>query len=272
MVALLLELPSGGLADAAGRRPVLQAATGVSIVATAALTVVHSVPGLVAVMGLHGLFRALDSGPLPSWFVDEAFARDPEMSVERDLGRSEVTTGAALALGALGASVLVRLGPHGGLDPLVVPLVVSVAIQGGALVALTRLMHESRSVPPTKSRRSPFAGVPDVVRASLVTIRASRTITALVLAELLWGVGAVSMETLFPRRPGRHRRRSGSHGRIARPGRHRRLDRVGGRCRGGVRQLAGCPARFRDQCRVGGSVTLDEKAAPGPPSQGAYTA
>ncbi len=196
LVALVLELPSGGLADSVGRRPVLMLATAVSIVATAALMLVHSVTGLVAVMGAFGVFRALDSGPLQSWFVDEAMAQDPDVAVERDLARSDVTICAALALGALGGSAVVRFDPVGGLDRLVAPLVVAVVVQVVALAAVATLMIEHRDQP--RADRGRMAGVPDVVRASLATIRGSRILTALVVAELFWGAGAVAMETLFP--------------------------------------------------------------------------
>ncbi|GAB3911167.1 hypothetical protein GCM10027612_88090 [Microbispora bryophytorum subsp. camponoti] len=59
----MLELPTGGLADVLGRRPVLAASAAVSVVALVVMALAHSVwPFLVASV-LKGVARALSSGP-----------------------------------------------------------------------------------------------------------------------------------------------------------------------------------------------------------------
>lgn len=200
IVMLFLELPSGGLADALGRKPVLLLAGGVWLVASALVLAAGNVALLAVAFSLQGVFRALDSGPLQAWFVDEAFLDDPGVEVERELARSDVVICAAIGVGAIAGSAIVRSDGWFGLDPLVAPLVLGMVIQVVGLVAVGALMHERRPSTGLRAMRASVAAVPVVVRDSVRLIRASRLLTALVVAELLWGFGMVAFEVFFPAR------------------------------------------------------------------------
>lgn len=78
---MLLELPTGGLADAVGRRRVLLLASAFQIAATAVLVVTASPLLATAAFGLMGVYRALESGPLDAWYVDAAQAADPDADI-----------------------------------------------------------------------------------------------------------------------------------------------------------------------------------------------
>lgn len=60
LMVLLLELPTGGLADALGRRPVLLLATAIDLVATALFVVTQTLALLIVVRLLQGVYRALE--------------------------------------------------------------------------------------------------------------------------------------------------------------------------------------------------------------------
>jgi predicted MFS family arabinose efflux permease len=199
VVMLFLELPSGGLADALGRKPVLVLASAFSLVATALLLVADTVVLLAVVSSLQGVFRALDSGPLQAWYIDRLLAIDPETDLEGGLARSDVVLCCSIGLGALLAGLVVRTGGFG-MEPLVAPLVVGMGIQVLGLVAVLRLMDEVRPGRGWAAARSSVAAVPTVVRSAVGIIRGSRLLTALVVAELLWGFGMVAFETLMPPR------------------------------------------------------------------------
>ena len=77
LVVLFLELPTGGLSDALGRRPVLILASLVGLVSLSLLYVADSVALFAAATILQGVYRALDSGPLEAWYVDATLAADP---------------------------------------------------------------------------------------------------------------------------------------------------------------------------------------------------
>ena len=75
IVMLALELPTGGLADALGRRPVLIVAGGDRASSRRVVFVLAPTFAVfVLAWALQGIFRALDSGPLEAWYVDAAHA------------------------------------------------------------------------------------------------------------------------------------------------------------------------------------------------------
>jgi MFS family permease len=199
-VMLFLELPSGGLADALGRKPVLVAAGVFGLLGSSLFLVTDTVVLLAATSALQGIFRALDSGPLQAWFVDAALAADPGIEIERELARAEIVICGSIGAGALGGGLIAWANGIGSLDPLVAPIVVSLLVQAVGLVAVILLMDEVRHGRGWAPVRASVASVPTVVRDAVGLIRASSLLTALVIAELLWGFGMVAFETFLPPR------------------------------------------------------------------------
>ncbi|MGH3433610.1 MAG: MFS transporter, partial [Thermocrispum sp.] len=106
VVVLALELPTGGLADAWGRRPVLVLAGGFGMAAVVLMLFAHTFPVLAAAYAMQGVFRALDSGPLEAWFVDRTLAADPRARLERGLSAGSAVLSAGIAAGALTSGAL----------------------------------------------------------------------------------------------------------------------------------------------------------------------
>lgn len=200
VVMLFLELPSGGLADALGRKPVLVVATVFAMVATGVLLVADSVLLLALVCSLQGVFRALDSGPLQAWFIDASLEADPDVDIERGLARADIVICSSIGFGALLGGVVAATDGFLGIGPLVAPLVLALAMQAIGLVAIVVLMDEVRAGRGWVAARRSIAEVPTVVSGAVRLIRASRLLTALVVGELLWGFGMVAFETLLPPR------------------------------------------------------------------------
>jgi len=101
LVVLFLELPTGGLTDALGRRPVLILASLVGVASMGLLYVADSVALFAAAMILQGIFRALDSGPLEAWYVDATLAADPTAEMEHGLSAGSTVLSLAIASYAL---------------------------------------------------------------------------------------------------------------------------------------------------------------------------
>ena len=199
LVVLFLELPTGGLADALGRRPVLIAAQVIGIASIAVMTVAHSVALFAVVFLLQGVYRALDSGPLASWYVDASLAEDPKADIETGLSRGGVVIGLAIAGGALLSGVLVGTHPVPGMERVLLPVLVSLVIQVVSLVATALLMTENRRGAGGRGAvLASVRAVPGVIRTAGGLVRRSRVLLALVSVELLWGFGMVTFETLFP--------------------------------------------------------------------------
>jgi MFS family permease len=200
IVMLILELPSGALADAIGRRPVLVLAGGFGLASMTLLLAAHSVVLLAVGFGLQGVYRALDSGTLHSWFVDASLALDPGVEIERELARADVVTGVAIGAGALLGSLIVRFGGVPGPAALTAPLVLGLAVQAAGVVAVLLLVDETGPNRGWRSARRSLLAVPTVIADAVASIRAERLLAALVLGELLWGFGMVAFETMMPPR------------------------------------------------------------------------
>jgi len=145
VVMLFLELPSGGLADALGRKPVLILATLFSIAAMSLLLVADTVWLLAIVSALQGVFRALDSGPLEAWFIDASLAADRDVDIEHGLSRQNVVICTSIGLGAMLGGLIGSTDGVFNVNPLVVPIALGLVLQVVGLVAIITLMHEVRA-------------------------------------------------------------------------------------------------------------------------------
>jgi MFS family permease len=201
VVVLALELPTGGLADAMGRKPVFLASGVVAVAAYTAYSLAHTPAAFAAAAALTGAYRALDSGPLNAWFVDAVHAETPvaEQSgvVARGLSGYAVVVGLAIATGSLLSAGLVAWAPLGRADALAVPYLVAVCLVVVSLAVATVLMHEPR---PTGRGRlvASVLGTPRTILGAARLVLRSRVLAALVAVELFWGFGMIAFESLTP--------------------------------------------------------------------------
>ncbi|GAA1591924.1 MFS transporter [Actinoplanes couchii] len=198
IVVLLLELPTGGLADALGRRPVLLVAGVINLASLALLLVADSMMLLGLSYLLQGVYRALDSGPLESWFVDRSLAADPQADIETGLSLGGTTSSLAIAGTALLSGGLVWLGPLGPFSALTVPVLVSLGLSLVGTVALALLMTEERPARGKAAFVASLRGVPSAIGSAFSLARRSRVVLALISVEFLWSFGMVTFEQLMP--------------------------------------------------------------------------
>ncbi len=198
IVVMILELPTGGLSDALGRRPVLLLAGAVDLASLAVLTFADSVILFFVVYLLQGIYRALDSGPLEAWYVDSALAADDQADIETGLSRSGVVIGVAIAGGALLGGGLVALGPLGRFSALTIPVLAALALQLVSLIAVATLMTEERPGRGMGALVASVRAVPAAIGGAVGLLRRSRIIVALIAVEVFWGFGMVSFEGLMP--------------------------------------------------------------------------
>ncbi len=197
-LVLALELPTGGLADALGRRPVLVLAGVIGIVSAALFVSAHSLPAFMVAAGLQGVYRALDSGPLEAWYVDTAYAEDAAYPVERSLAQAGTVLGVAIAAGALLSGGLVAWHPIGAASPLILPFFVAIAFNLLHLIG-TAIWVREPVLAATHGRHQAWRSVtaaPAVVRDGLRTLRSAPVLRCLVLVEVFWSVAMIAFETL----------------------------------------------------------------------------
>lgn len=197
-VVLALELPTGGFADALGRRPVLLTAAVLNVVAASLYMLAHSLWLFIVAVGIMGAFRALDSGPLEAWYVDAAHADDPDARVERGIARSGTVLGLSIAGGALLSGGLVAWHPVSAMTAIELPGWISVSLGAVNLIAIAVLMKEPRTHVDTTGFGRAFTSArqaPRVVAGGIRTLRADRILLTLVLVEVFWCLAMIAFES-----------------------------------------------------------------------------
>ena len=198
LVVLALELPTGGLSDSLGRRPILILASLVGLVSLGLLYIADSVVLFAASMALQGVFRALDSGPLEAWYVDATLAAEPTAEIEHGLSAGSTVLSLAIAVGALLSGGLVALDPFESIPTLALPLLVALGLGVLNALAIVLLMTETRRARGARAVADSVQAVPGVIADGIGLLRASRVLLALVAVELFWGFSMVTFESLFP--------------------------------------------------------------------------
>jgi hypothetical protein len=200
-VVATLELPTGGLADALGRRPVLLAAGLLNLCSTTINAFSQSAALFVLAWVVEGAFRALDSGPLEAWYVDEALAADPDADIESGIAAETVVLSIAIAVGALLGGLLALLPDVPGLPTLALPMLVAAGLRLVDLTAVWTLLAEHREPGAAGLSRGRAAARSvrasgRTVREALLLLRRSHALLALAAIELLWGAGMNGVEML----------------------------------------------------------------------------
>jgi MFS family permease len=199
-VALLLELPTGGLADAIGHRPVLALSGLFTVAGLLTMAVADSMLLFLVAWSLKGVARALDSGPLEAWYVDTVKRTDPRADVTPGISRAGAADAAGLSAGAVLGGALPLLLDRGGASALAVPLVVAAAFGAVHVVAVLLLVVPVRQ--PTSSGatalRSGVREVPLVISATVRLVLTDRLLRLLLVVSFLVGVVLTALELLGP--------------------------------------------------------------------------
>ncbi|WP_399029756.1 MFS transporter [Streptomyces sp. 15-116A] len=207
-----LELPTGGLSDAIGRRPVLALA---GVLNTGAL-VIHALGStawaLTLGMVLMGAGRALASGPAEAWYVDSVQAcSGPGADLRTGLARGSAATSAALAAGILLGGALPWLlgtGPDlgariteatgGVVLPLSVPVLLGAAVQIAFVCYVLAALREPPRPPVTA--RSVLRGIPGTVLSGVRLGGRDALVRRVLLTTAAAGSALAAIELLMPGR------------------------------------------------------------------------
>lgn len=198
---LLLELPTGGLSDVIGRRPVLVAAGLMSVAAALVTALGTSFAALSIAAVIRGAARALDSGPLQAWFVDRTHDINPQASIRQGLSRAAAGESVALAAGTLASGAVLAVtrlpASDATLIALSAPFLVSAALSAVQVALVARWIRE-----PRRSRRlrvgDVVADVPRTIGAGLRLAATHRILRRLLLLTAAVGVALTGIELLTP--------------------------------------------------------------------------
>ena len=193
-IVLALELPTGGLTDSWGRRPVQLIATAVGAVGICLFLFANSFLWFAVASAVLGVYRALDSGPVDAWFVDASHLAAPGHDVGHGLSSGSAALGIGIATGSAVAGGLVAWDPISGLHALALPVVVALAVQLVLLPVAAALMTE----PPRALRSAGGVSMPAVIAGGVRLLFGSKVLLAIVAVELFWGFGMPAFESLTP--------------------------------------------------------------------------
>jgi MFS family permease len=206
-VALLLEVPSGVLADTLGRRRVLLAGAVLTAVSLAVFAFADALVAFIASLAALAAGRALISGALEAWYVDSLRALDPSAPLAGGLSRGTAAEGIALALGSLVGGAIVTLSDY---------TYTGLAASAAAVVYLVAVAWLVRETQPPSHDRHAGARMRARVRSVLGTARAeaaaSVTVRVVLAAGVASGMALASVELLWQPRLGELLATDGSHG------------------------------------------------------------
>ncbi|MEI2776849.1 MAG: MFS transporter [Tetrasphaera sp.] len=204
IVTFALELPTSGFADAFGRRAVYLAAAVVNVLAALAYVFAYTFWAFVGAAALMGIFRALDSGPLEAWFVDEVHATTPGKDVDQELSRQGTFLGLAIALGSVIGGALIWWHPVRSAPAIDLAVWCFAALNLAHLLAVAVLLKETPRHPSGQRRRAMVAGsvrkAPHVIADGLKLLGRNKVLLGIVLAEVCWSIGMIAFESLLPLR------------------------------------------------------------------------
>ncbi len=203
LVIVLLEVPTGGLADAIGRKRVSILAYTVLLTAGVTAFFALTFPLLMLAYVLNGIGRALSSGALEAWFIDSLQDHEPDIDLQPYLARAGIVALLALGIGTLAGSALPALfsslPPDGStfLTPLSVPILFSIGINVGLLICTLLLVQEKRTPYTEASLLAGFRSVPKIVQDGIVLSRRSPIILLLFGASISAGLAISSLESFW---------------------------------------------------------------------------
>ncbi|MBC7373916.1 MAG: MFS transporter [Frankiales bacterium] len=203
LLVVLLELPTGGLADAIGRRPVLVASGVLHLLACLAYATADDVSGFVLAAGLQATGRALDSGPLQAWYVDTVRRADPGADIVPGLSRAGTADCLALAAGAVVGGLAPTLLSGAASSALLLPYLVAAVLDVVSIVAVLVLVTPTGARPnprPSTSAalRAGLTAVPHTVRDSVALCVRDQALRRVMLLSLAGGFVLLTLELLGP--------------------------------------------------------------------------
>ena len=203
LTVVLLEVPTGGLADAVGRKRVAVIAYSCMMLYSILFLFAFSFPVMLAASITSGIGRALSSGALDAWFVDEIQAIDPDIDLQPSLAKAGTFTLLALGLGTLlgsGVPYLFKSLPAEGtavLTPYSMTIVLAIAVE--VILVLSTLLLVKENSPATRSSdwRQGFRDVPIVIRTGFNLSRRNPTILLLLGTAFAAGLAVINLESFW---------------------------------------------------------------------------
>ena len=202
LTTMTMELPFGGLADNIGRKPVFLSAVVSSLISLTLFLSSSDFLVLAFSFAFIGVGRALRSGTLDAWFVEQFRVAAPDVDIQPALAKAQWANAMGLAIGAVFGGLLPDIfGPVAerlGFSIYDVSYAASFCVMLGVFFfTLFAISEERRALDPTALRRG-FTDVPSVIKdAGLLALK--HPVLSLLLAALALVLMATNpVEVIWP--------------------------------------------------------------------------
>lgn len=205
IVVAVLEVPSGALADAMGRKRAYLLGGALNVVARGMFLFAFDLWLFVGFAVVLGAARAMSSGALEAWFIDALQAEDENVDLQPALAAAGSFQLVGLALGTLAGGALpllfAALPAEGVITPLSVPLLASIVVQvvmlaGTALMIVERRDPERERPGTVRDAVRPGA-VLALMRQAARAVAAAPRLRLLLAADFVVGATLAASENLW---------------------------------------------------------------------------
>jgi MFS family permease len=203
LTIVLLEVPTGGLADAMGRKRVAMIAYGCLALSSGAFLFAFSFPAMLAAFILYGIGRALSSGALDAWFVDTLQKADPQVDLQPALAKAGTFTFLSLGIGTLFGSSIPLLfkglptDRNAVLTPLSMPILFAIAVKIALLLLTILLVKEESGPTAAGSWKRGLSDIPKIIRTGFGLSRNNPTLLLLLAATAVGGFAVAGLEAFW---------------------------------------------------------------------------
>lgn len=199
---VVLELPTGGLADSLGRKTVYLSALCCMVAGAGTFYAAQSFTGIAIAFLLLGTGRALASGTMDAHFIDALYAENPEVDLQRVMAKVHAAVPISLGLVSLLGGYLPDLSegmdvPWLLRDPYSLNVLVMLLLIVIQMLLTLALIHESRPRPGLQQLSEGFKAVPRIIVSALELGIKNKAILLLLIGGFLWGFSISGLEQFW---------------------------------------------------------------------------
>ncbi|WP_326512091.1 MFS transporter [Clostridium intestinale] len=201
-MVIIMELPSGAMSDAIGRKRVYMIAMTASLICGFLFMFVSGFALLALVAAINGVVQALSSGTIDAWFVDEFKEKYPDENLQKALSIVQIFTFIFLALSSIVGGILpMTLGSivntkwglsiyAGNFIVQILLLLIHILL---TIVLIKENEYENRKQDILKS----FKTFPIILKNSVKEGVKNKYIFLLLLTAVAWGIGFSGLEAFW---------------------------------------------------------------------------
>jgi MFS transporter, DHA1 family, quinolone resistance protein len=202
VTTVAMELPFGGLADNIGRKPVFLSAVVASLISLSLFLSSSDFYVLALSFAFIGFGRALRSGTLDAWFVENFRAMAPDVDIQPALAKAQWANAMGLAFGAICGGLLPDafgdVAVQRGFSVYDVSYAVSLIMMTVLfLYTLIAIIEEPRPLNPNALSRG-FSDVPAMMKEAGLLALKHPTLSMLLLALALFVMATNPVEVFWP--------------------------------------------------------------------------